>query len=62
MSKQVQFSEEAMESARELGREFDKAIVNGLKKAKELCIEDMTSLEADAYLKQKEEQEKKEQK
>ncbi len=59
MSKQWQYSEEAMERARELGRQFDEAIVNGLKKAKELGIEDMTSLEAVAYLKKKEDQEKK---
>lgn len=59
MSTQSQFSEEAMERARELGRKFDEAIVNGLKKAKELVIEDMTTLEAEAYLKKQEEEKKK---
>ncbi len=61
MSKQVQFSEEAMREAEALGDQITQAFVNGLKKAKELGIEDMTSLEAEAFLKQKEEQEKKDQ-
>ncbi len=60
MSKQPQFSEEAIKRANERGKRITDLIIKGLKKAKELGIEDMTSLEAEAYLKQKEEQEKKE--
>lgn len=59
MSKQVQYSEEAMKRARALGDQITQALVSGLKKAKELGIEDMTSIEAESYLKKKEEQEKK---
>lgn len=59
MSKKWHYSEEAMREAEERGRRITEAIVKGLKKAKELGIEDMTSLEAEAYLKKKEEQEKK---
>ena len=62
MSKQWQYSEEAIREAKERSNRITDLIVNGLKKAKELGIEDMTSLEAEAYLKQKEEQEKKEMK
>lgn len=62
MDKKWQYSEEAMKEARERGKRITELIINGLKKAKELGIEDMTSLEAETYLKKKEEQEKKEQK
>lgn len=62
MDKKWEYSEEAMKEARERGKRITELIINGLKKAKELGIEDMTRSEAEAYLKKKEEQEKKEQK
>lgn len=61
MEKKWEYSEEAMKEAEALGDQITQALVSGLKKAKELGIEDMTSLEAEAYLKQKKEEEKKKQ-
>ena len=47
----MQFSEEAIREAKETVKEITKALVNGLRKAQTLGIQDMTTLEAEAYLK-----------
>jgi len=52
-----EYSGEAWARAKDIGERIGQAIIRNMKKANELGIEDMTSHEADEYLKRKEKEE-----
>jgi hypothetical protein len=57
MKKRIIFTEDQKREAKERMKRIDKLIMEGLRKASELGIQDMTQSEAEKYLKEKEEKE-----